>query len=116
LTAAWSAAVPRRTRAECALLKAVAVRYVMQRPGVRAVQDRERELLAQLVEALLARGPEALEPARAADWRAAAADDAGRLRAVVDSVAGLTDAGAVALHRRLLPGSSGAGPTAGTGP
>jgi dGTPase len=93
--------VPRRTRAECGLLKAVAARYVMERPGVHEVQARERELLAELVFALSDRGPAALEPARAADWDAAA-DDAGRLRAVVDQVASLTDAAAAALHARLL--------------
>ena len=101
--------VPRRTRAECGLLKAVAARYVMGRPGVHEVQSRERELLAELVAALAEGAPGGLEPARAADW-AAAPDDAGRLRAVVDSVASLTDAAAAALHARLLrdgPGRRG---------
>jgi dGTPase len=92
--------VPGRTRAECGLLKAVAARYVMDRPGVHAAQARERELLAELVLRLADRAPDALEPARAHDWHEAA-DDAGRLRAVVDQVAGLTDAAAVALHARL---------------
>ena len=92
--------VPRTTRAECALLKAVAARWVMDRPGVHDVQTRERELLTELVARLADRAPGALEPARADDWRAAA-DDAGRLRAVVDQVASLTDLSAAALHARL---------------
>ena len=91
--------VPRRTRAECALLKAVAARWVMARPGVAAAQVREREIVAELVEALAARGPDGLERSYADDWRAAA-DDADRLRAVVDQVASLTDTAAEALHAR----------------
>jgi dGTPase len=92
--------VPRVTRAECGLLKAVAARYVMERPGVAAVQDREREVVAELVGLLRDAAPGVLEPARAADWHAAA-DDAGRLRVVVDQVASLTDMQAVLLHGRL---------------
>jgi dGTPase len=107
--------VPRRTRAECALLKAVAARYVMGRPGVGTVQDRERELLSELVAALLDRGPELLEPARAADWRAAGGDQ-GRLRAVVDQVASLTDTAAVALHARLSQRSAHRAPAGPEGP
>jgi dGTPase len=95
--------VPERIRAECGLLKAVAAHYVMNRPGVHAVQDRERQLLTELVDRLADRAPDVLEPARAADW-ASAADDASRLRAVVDQVASLTDAAAMALHARLQPG------------
>jgi dGTPase len=96
--------VPRTTRAECALLKAVAARWVMDRPGVHDVQARERELITALVALLADRAPEGLEPARGDDW-SAAGDDAGRLRAVVDQVASLTDVAAAALHARLLDGA-----------
>jgi dGTPase len=78
----------------------------MSRAGVVVAQERERDVVRELVHALADRGPEALEPAYAEAWRAAA-DDAGRLRSVVDQVASLTDAAAVALHRRAL-GNSGA--------
>ena len=91
--------VPAQARLECAVLKAVTARYVMDRPGVRAVQERERAVVVQLVQLLTDRA-ELLEPAHAEAWRAAP-DDAGRLRAVVDQVAGLTDAAAAALHARL---------------
>jgi dGTPase len=101
--------VPSLARAECALLKAVTARYVMQRPGVQAVQEREREVVGELVTLLAEAAPTALEPAHAAAWRAAA-DDRGRLRAVVDQVASLTDIAAAALHARALgtapPGAS----------
>ena len=45
-------------------------------------------------------GPDALDTQYADDWRAAT-DDAGRHRAVIDQVASLTDASAVARHDRL---------------
>ena len=57
-----------------------------------------------LVEVLLDRAPEVLETAYADDWRAAP-DDAGRRRAVIDQVASLTDASAVAWHHRLVAAS-----------
>ena len=91
--------VPRRTRAECALLKAVAARWVMARPGVAAAQEREREVVAELVVQLADRAPQALEPSYAEAWRAAP-DDGARLRVAVDQVASLTDAAAVHLHAR----------------
>ena len=103
--------VPRRTRAECALVKAVAARWVMARPGVLAAQEREREVVAELVALLADRAPDALEPRYAQAWRTAP-DDRARLRAVVDQVASLTDAAAVALHaqeRRDRPRSAVAG-------
>ena len=92
--------VPPQVRVECAALKAVTARYVMDRPGVRAVQDRERQVVGELVGRLADRAPDLLEPVYAEAWRAAP-DDAGRLRAVVDQVAGLTDGAAVALHARV---------------
>jgi dGTPase len=92
--------VPTETRLECAALKAVTARYVMDRPGVRAIQENERQVVRELVAQLSQRAPDALEPVYAEAWHAAA-DDAGRLRAVVDQVAGLTDAAAAALHARL---------------
>jgi dGTPase len=93
--------VPVLTRVECALLKAVTARYVMQRPGVQAAQAREREIIGELVQVLADRAPEALEPAHAQSWREAA-DDRARLRAVIDQVASLTDKAAAALHARAL--------------
>ncbi len=92
--------VPELARAEAALLKAVAARYVMARPGVVVAQEREREVVMELVTLLADRGPDALEPAYAEAWQAAD-DDAGRLRAVVDQVASLTDAAAGGLHAGL---------------
>jgi dGTPase len=65
-----------------------------------ALMERQRELLAELVALLAHRGPDAMERPFADDW-AAAADDAARLRVVVDQVASLTDQSAVAWHAAL---------------
>ncbi|WP_199442285.1 deoxyguanosinetriphosphate triphosphohydrolase [Umezawaea beigongshangensis] len=91
--------VPRLVAAEVALLKAVAVRYVMSDPDRLAMQERQRQVVAELVTALLGR-PEELDPAFTPAWRDAA-DDAARLRVVVDHVALMTDAQAVARHAEL---------------
>jgi len=104
--------VSRQVRAECALLKAVADRYVMGRPGASALQTREREVVAELVQVLLERAPDVLEPAYAQAWQAAP-DDAGRRRSVVDQVAILTDAAAAAMHARLTAPASSTGSVVG---
>jgi dGTPase len=88
--------VPPRAAAEVALLKAVALRYVMSDEGRLAMQARQRELLVVRDGA-----PASLDPAFAADW-AAATDDAARLRVVLDQVAGLTDQQAIARHSALV--------------
>jgi dGTPase len=96
--------VPRRTRAECALLKGMALRYIiLGRTGAEARYDRQRELLQDLVHVLTLRAPDALDPLFAPRWRAAPSDPA-RLRVVIDQVASLTDTSAVAWHRRLTGG------------
>jgi dGTPase len=93
--------VPPRARAEVALLKAVALRYVMSDPVRLAAQARQRELLTELATALLRGAPATLDPVLAENWHAAG-DDTARLRVVVDQVALLTDQQAVARHARLV--------------
>ena len=93
--------VPEHTRLEMAVLKGIAAHYVMQADDRVAVMVRQRELLAELVAVLVERGPDALERAFADDWEAAA-DDAARLRVVIDQVASLTDASAHAWHGALV--------------
>ncbi|MGI5482913.1 deoxyguanosinetriphosphate triphosphohydrolase [Streptomyces lavendofoliae] len=92
--------VPRETRNECAVLKAVADRYVMQRAEQEALRADQRIVLAELAEALTARAPEGLDP----QFRAlfdAAPDDRARKRIIVDQIASFTDASARTLHARL---------------
>jgi dGTPase len=91
--------VPPEVRAEVVLLKAVALRYVMSDPDRIRLQASQRELLAELVQALTRMAPDSLEPAMAEAWLAAG-NDAQRLRVVIDQVAMLTDQQAVAWHAR----------------
>ena len=100
---------PVPTLQEIAVLKGIAAHYVMQADDRVQLMSRQRALVAELVEALLAHAPASLDRSFAGDW-AAAPDDAARLRVVVDQVASLTDASAVAWYERLVrQGSAGAG-------
>jgi dGTPase len=92
--------VPEETQHEIAVLKGIAAHYVMRAPERTAVMDRQRSLLLELFEALVASEGRALDAMFRADF-AAAADDAARTRVVVDQVASLTDASAVSWHARL---------------
>ncbi|CAN3980533.1 deoxyguanosinetriphosphate triphosphohydrolase [Kitasatospora purpeofusca] len=98
--------VPREVRLECAVLKAVAVRYVMQRDEQAQLRARQRIVIAELAEVLTRRAPEVLDPVFAAMYEEAE-DDRGALRTVIDQIATLTDASALALHARLT-GPAGA--------
>jgi len=93
--------VPRTARTHCALLKGMALRYVMRARAAEAWYERQRTILVELVEELCRRAPDRLDPVFAPLWKAAA-DDAARLRVVIDQVASLTDHVAVAWHRTLL--------------
>jgi dGTPase len=94
--------VPDQVAAEVALLKALALRYVMSDPRRLALQERQRELLADLFGMVLLRAPESLDPTFLPAW-AVAGDDAARLRVVVDQVASLTDGQVLRWHRELVP-------------
>lgn len=93
--------VPSATTAEILALKGLAVTYVMAPREQEPLYRQQRSLLTELIEVLTARGPMALEPPFAADWTAAA-NDAERLRVVVDQVASLTDVSAAVWHARLI--------------
>jgi dGTPase len=96
--------VPESTLLEMAVLKGIAAHYVMRADDRVAEMTRQRDLLTGLVAALLER-PEALERAFRDDW-VVAGDDAARTRVVLDQVASLTDASAVAWHHRLVRGGA----------
>ena len=97
--------VPKQQRLECALLKGVTAHYVMSRSGVVAAQARERELIGELAEAIHAGAPGTLDSVFRPEFEAAA-DDAARLRVVIDQVASLTDTSAIAWHQRLRSAAS----------
>ncbi|MFF3004048.1 deoxyguanosinetriphosphate triphosphohydrolase [Kitasatospora sp. NPDC057940] len=96
--------VPRGVRLEVAVLKAVAVRYVMQRDEQAQLRARQRIVIAELAYVLTQRAPEGLDPVFGALYREAE-DDRAALRAVIDQIATLTDASALALHARLVGAS-----------
>ncbi|MFD7705788.1 deoxyguanosinetriphosphate triphosphohydrolase [Streptomyces sp. NPDC059786] len=92
--------VPTAARHECAVLKAMADQYVMQRAEQERLRADQRVVVAELAEALTARAPEGLDP----QFRAlfdTAGDDRARKRVIVDQIASLTDASARSLHLRL---------------
>ena len=93
--------IPDEARAEVSVMKAVAVQYVMHRPGADAEYARQREVIAELVHALVVDAGRSLEPWLRPTYDAAT-DDAERLRVVIDQVASLTDVSIVEWHRRLV--------------
>lgn len=95
-----SLVVPRQTRLEVAMMKAVAAHYVMLRPGVDASYREQRDLLHDVSQALWKTGETGLEPWLRPMWREAESD-AARMRVIVDQLASLTDRSLVNWHRRL---------------
>ncbi len=94
-------AVPADSVVEMAVLKGIAAHYVMQADDRVRAMALQRELLAELVDAVVKAGPEVLDGPFADDW-AGAPDDSARRRVVIDQIASLTDASASAWHRRLV--------------
>jgi dGTPase len=92
--------LPRPIRLECAALKAVTAVYVMGREGAPQLRQHQRDVIHELVAALVSGAPGTIDPVLRPEFDAAT-DDAGRLRVVVDQVAALTDPAAMALHGRL---------------
>ena len=92
--------VPRDIQAEIAVLKGIVAANVMSTNERRPLYARQRSILTELSDTLLASGPTNLDPGFAGDW-SDATTDAARKRAVVDQVASLTDQSATAWHKRL---------------
>lgn len=88
--------VPDEVRAEVAVLKAMAARFVMRTQERGAVRQEEREVIAALVRWFAADPLGRLDPELAADHEAARGA-AARRRVVIDQVASLTDARALDL-------------------
>ncbi|MCO8274629.1 deoxyguanosinetriphosphate triphosphohydrolase [Actinoplanes sp. TRM 88003] len=92
--------VPRTVRNQCALLKGMALRYVMRTRAAEGWYEEQRVILTELVQAIL-RTPDALDQVFSPLFRAAQSD-AQALRVVIDQVASLTDTAAVNWHRTLV--------------
>ncbi|ANS77491.1 Deoxyguanosinetriphosphate triphosphohydrolase [Serinicoccus hydrothermalis] len=98
--------VPDGVRAQAAALKAVAAHFVMLSDERRSSLELQHRVIAELVE-FFGADPARMDPLHAETVRAAeqAGDDRVRLRAVVDQVASLSDARALAIHRRVEEGA-----------
>ncbi|MFF3226392.1 deoxyguanosinetriphosphate triphosphohydrolase [Nocardia suismassiliense] len=82
--------VPQVVAAEVAVLKTVALRYVMSDPDHRLRQEAQRERIQAVAEGLLREAPRSLEPLLLPWWEAAA-DDTARVRVIVDQIASYTE-------------------------
>ena len=92
--------VPEETRAEIAVLKGIVAANVMSTNARQPLYARQRGVLTELCDRLLA-DPSQLDVGFAADWKSAP-DDAARTRVIVDQVASLTDVSANSWHERLV--------------
>lgn len=94
--------VPDETRHEVAVLKAMAMLYVMRREGAAAIYEEQRKIINDLVAALSGSHArkDSFEPWLQPIW-SAATTDAQRLRVVVDQVASLTDISVREWHARF---------------
>jgi dGTPase len=92
--------VPREQRVEVALLKSMAGYYIIKAEKSQDRYARQKIVIADLVEAVLAKAPEALESYFWQEWERASNHNE-RLRVVIDQIASLTDVGAYNLHRAL---------------
>jgi dGTPase len=82
--------VPQEVRDEVAVMKSVAVKWVMNRPGADRAYARQREIIAELVHALVLDAGRNLERWLKPTFEEASTD-AQRFRVVIDQVASLTD-------------------------
>lgn len=92
--------VPREVELEVAILKAAAHHFVMSRAGALQSLQRQRDIIAELVDSLFNTAPQSLSPEFQQAWNEAL-DDGQALRVIVDSVASLTDTSVVTLAKRL---------------
>ena len=92
--------VPSKVKSEIAVLKGIVASQVMSHDDRQPFYERQRKLLIELADKLLAKGGEHLEPVFADAW-SKAQDDGARKRVIVDQVASLTDPTAISLHEAL---------------
>lgn len=82
--------IPEQAQAEVTLLKTIAVLYVMDDPGHRARQDRQRERIFRVFDYLDAGGAGALDPMYR-QWWEEAENGSARQRVLIDQIASMTE-------------------------
>lgn len=82
--------IPEEVASEVALLKTVALYYVMSDAGHKARQDRQRDRVHRVAQWLSATAPAELDPLLVPAWESAR-DDAARVRVIVDQIASYTE-------------------------
>jgi dGTPase len=98
-----SVVVPVEVDSEIAVLKGLVSSFLMSKESRQPYYDRQRELLTELAEALLAANGKYLDSYCSLAWESAH-DDEAKHRVIVDQIACLTDQGAIKLHDEIVGG------------
>lgn len=92
--------IPSRVKSEIAVLKGIVASAVMTHGDRQPFYEKQRKLLIELSDALLAKDGEGLDAISTEAWSRASSEHS-KKRVIVDQIASLTDPAAIALHARL---------------